>query len=310
MEVHRRTSSSVLGKLKPMHGYRALVPLLALAVLAGCKNEPLPPTLVVFTSDRDGSLQVYTMQANGASPTRITDLANANWDASLSGAGTKMVYTSTRGGNTDIYINNILGNNEQRRTSQAAAQYQAQLNLPGDKIAYVDEKDGNPEIYIMTSGGMNPVRLTTTANTVADTMPCFSPGGGRIAFVSNRDGNNEIYVMDTSGGSLIRITTDGADDITPVFTSGGDNIVFASNRGGTYQLYSRKSDGTGPTTQLTVSAGNKKNPSFSIDGQKMFFTNDALGNERIFMADANGANETDLSQGASNDTKTATWIAP
>ena len=81
---------------------------------------------------------------------------------------------------------------------------------PPSKIAFVSDRDGNAEIYVMDADGSNPTNLTN--NPAVDGFPVWSPDGRKIAFVSDLDGNAEIYVMDADGSNQTNLTNNPAYD--------------------------------------------------------------------------------------------------
>ena len=54
----------------------------------------------------------------------------------------------------------------------------------------------------------------------------------QIAFQSDRDRNDEIYVMDNDGGNQRNLTNNPADDRFPSWSADGTRIVFMSDRDG------------------------------------------------------------------------------
>jgi hypothetical protein len=171
----------------------------------------------------------------------------------------------------------------------------------GTKIAFERNLSGNFEVFVMNADGTNETRLTNSPN--ADLCPQWSPDGTKIVFRSSRDGNEEIYVMNANGTGQTRLTTNSVFEDFPSFSPDGTKIVFQRNP----QIVVMNADGTNPV-QLT-SVGNNFDPAFSPDGTKIVFDSTRDNNSEIYTMDANGANQTRLTNNPANiasDT-TASW---
>ena len=70
------------------------------------------PGKIVFSSERDGNSEIYTMNADGSGVTRLTNAPGDDSRGSFSADGTKIVFRSDRpphAGSTEIYIMNADG---------------------------------------------------------------------------------------------------------------------------------------------------------------------------------------------------------
>lgn len=106
--------------------------------------------------------------------------------------------------------------------------------------------------------------------------------------------NPEIYTMYEDGTGLTRLTVSNQNDLSPSIDPTGSKVVFASNRSNSrFEIYRVNADGTG-TTRLTNVAGDNRSPVFSPDGQKIAFYSRRTGTNNLFVMDANGANQTQL----------------
>ena len=158
-------------------------------------------------------------------------------------------------------------------------------------IAFSSTRDGNSEIYIMDTDGGNQVRLTNHPE--EDSNPSWSPDGRRIAFVSNRDkGYDHIYVMDSDGRHSTKLTKVGANR-TPAWSPDGKKIVYVRSKGG-YQIWVMDADG-GNKTRITH-AGLNVYPAWSPDGNRIAFASFKGGLPEIYVMDANGNNQQQLTQ--------------
>ena len=186
---------------------------------------------IAFVSERDGSPQVYIMNADGSNPTRLTQGGAVDQLPTWSPDGTRIAFQTNRDGNNEVYVMNADGSNPTNLTQSPAADEFPAWSPGGDQIAFKSDRDGNGEIYVMNVDGSRPTRLTN--NPADEYYPAWSPTGSQIAFVSNRDGNYEIYVMRPDGVGQTRVTSNPAWDADPAWAIGrGDDpvLAFASAR--------------------------------------------------------------------------------
>ena len=168
---------------------------------------------IVFTSARDGDLELYSMDADGSDVIRLTDRPGYDGGAFYSPDGSKIIWRAHypgEGPELEDY---------RRLLSQG-------LLRPGEL-----------EIYIMDADGSNQRQLTQLGG--ANFAPYWHPSGEKIVFSSNHhdpDGRDfEIYMINLDGSGLTRITYSEGFDGFPVFSPDGQHLVFGSNRnnGGT-----------------------------------------------------------------------------
>jgi Tol biopolymer transport system component len=165
---------------------------------------------IVFTSVRDGDLDLYTMDADGGNVRRLTDEVGYDGGAFFSYDGTRVVYRAHHP--TD---------------PQEIADYR---QLLADDLV----RPSRMEIWIMDADGSGKRQLTD--NGAANFAPYFSPDGERIVFASNMADpagrNFDLYLIDVDGSNLRQVTFHPDFDAFPMFSSDGTLLVWASNRHG------------------------------------------------------------------------------
>ena len=163
---------------------------------------------IVFTSVRDGDLELYSMNTDGTSVRRLTHRIGYDGGAFFSPDSRKIVYRASY-----------------PEDEKAKARY---LSLLGENLVEPRQLD----LYVMTADGSNPVQLTS--NRAANFCPFFHPDGKRIVFASNvsdpKGRNFDLYLVNLDGTGLERITFNETFDGFPMFSPDGKRLVFASNR--------------------------------------------------------------------------------
>ncbi len=75
---------------------------------------------IAFSSERDGNVEVYVMDADGSNPQRLTNSpSSTDRDPAWSPDRTKIAFESNRDGNDEVYLMNADGSNPQRLTNTA-----------------------------------------------------------------------------------------------------------------------------------------------------------------------------------------------
>jgi Tol biopolymer transport system component len=173
---------------------------------------------IVFTSSRDGDLELYTMEPDGTDVRRITNRPGYDGGAFFSHDGGKLVLRSA------------FPRNEDEAKEDVGLLAQA-LVRPSHMEITVCKRDGS---------GFRQV----TANGAANFAPYWFPDDRRIIFSSNmrgleeaqRTGNHslagnfDLFVIGEDGSGLEQVTTSPEFDSFPMFSPDGRHLVFASNR--------------------------------------------------------------------------------
>ena len=164
---------------------------------------------IVFTSVRDGDMEIYSMAADGSDVRRLTNLPGPDGGPFFSADGSKIVF---RG-----------------RHPQAGA---AEL---GDYFALLKQAIWRPtglELYVVDRDGSNLRQVTKLGG--ANFAPFFTPDGKRIIFSSNfknpKGRDFDLFLVNLDGTGVEQITFSPAFDGFPMFSPDGRHLVFASNR--------------------------------------------------------------------------------
>ncbi len=167
---------------------------------------------IVFTSVRDGDLELYTMDIDGNNVRRITYTPGYDGGAWFSADGQKILWRASR-----------------PKTEPEIGEYNTFLML--GMVAPT-----NMEVWIANADGTGMRQITNLGK--ANWAPNFTPGG-KVIFCSNfeypRGFPFNMYTINTDGTGLEKISRDNGFDAFPMFSPNGRQIVFCSNRnnGGT-----------------------------------------------------------------------------
>jgi Tol biopolymer transport system component len=167
---------------------------------------------VIFTSTRDGDLDLYRMRPDGTEAVRLTDVPGYDGGAFFSNDCKKIVWRASRpapGPELDDY-RKLLGQG---------------LVRPTKLEIWVADVDGQSI--------RNAHQVTQLG--AASFAPSFFPSGERILFSSNygdpKGREFDVWAVNVDGSGLERITYSPEFDGFPLFSPDGTHIAFSSNRG-------------------------------------------------------------------------------
>jgi len=302
-EMKKRTLLSGWQAMAALSG----VAILGAAALGGCGGGasagPGVPTLesrIVFASDRDGNLELYSMKPDGTDPQRLTNSAGIDTQPSWSFDRRQIAFASNRDGNFEIYLINRDGTNPRRLTNSATLDLDPAFAPDGQSVLFVSNRDGNAELYRVSINGGNPQRVTNTP-AVDELNPAWRRDGQKIAFAAAspnslfppvasapaaparisrvaserapRSGpgpteTSDIVIANPDGSNRENVTSQGAIDTEPTWSPDGQQIAFSrTTRNGSGQLYIV--DSSGENLRLLFSS-DQHNPVFAPDAQRKF----------------------------------------
>ncbi len=162
---------------------------------------------IVFTSVRDGDMEIYSMNGDGSDVRRLTRREGPDGGPFFSHDGKQIVF---------------------RGRTLAAAELADYRQLLAKSLW----RPTALEIFVMNDDGSNLRQVTSLG--AASFAPFFSPDDRKIIFSSNahnpKGRDFELFMINVDGTGLERITYNDTFDGFPMFSPDGTKLVFASNR--------------------------------------------------------------------------------
>ena len=167
-----------------------------------------PDGLIVFTSVRDGDMEIYSMKADGSDVKRLTERPGPDGGPFFSWDGKQIAF---RG-----------------RMMSAGAELDEYKGLLKEGLW----RPTSLELFVMNRDGSGLRQVTKLGS--ANFAPSWHPDGKRLIFASNHQDPKgrdfDIYMINVDGTGLERITYNDTFDGFPMFSPDGKKVVFASNR--------------------------------------------------------------------------------
>lgn len=168
---------------------------------------------MVYTSVKDGDLELYIMDLASGQEKRITHTPGYDGGAWFSPDGKKIIWRASR-----------------PQTPEELKEYR---ELLADNLVAPTRM----EVFVADADGSNVRQVTKLGQ--ANWAPAFMPDSRRIIFASNHEYKRgfpfNLYTVQEDGSGLTKISRDKGFDAFPMFSYDGRRLVFCSNRnnGGT-----------------------------------------------------------------------------
>jgi TolB protein len=163
---------------------------------------------IVFTSLREGDLDIYTMNADGSGVKRLTRELGYDGGPFFSPDGRWIVYRGHH--------------------PKAPEEVKRYKELLGQELVEPMLMD----LYVMRADGSRKRQITRLGG--ASFAPFFFPDSQRIIFASNYENAGssqfELYAVNRDGTRLERLTFAGGFNSFPMFSPDGKKLVWASSR--------------------------------------------------------------------------------
>jgi Tol biopolymer transport system component len=163
---------------------------------------------IVFTSVRDGDIELYRMDAAGKNVRRLTNTPGYDGGAFFNADCSRLLWRASR-----------------PKPGPELDEFKALL---ADGLV----RPKKLELYVANADGSEPVQITYLD--AAAFAPYWHPSGRRILFSTNfgdpKGREFDIYAIDDNGAGLERITFTPGFDGFPMFSPDGKTLAFSSNR--------------------------------------------------------------------------------
>lgn len=288
---------------------------LALVEMEGGVLKPLTHPPATFSGDRNGAISpdgkmlaflrspVYNIQdihlqplgenyEPEGEPRRLTNTGCCINAFVWSAGGREIEYVLEQNGQAELWTIGVAAGAEARRLRPLGAVGRGvTLSPQGDKVAYTDHTL-EEDIWRLEVGMVGEGRVERfLSSRRVDYNPRISPDGTRVTFGSSRSGSMQIYSSDSRGQNITQLTG-LASSLTgsPRWSPDGKEIAFDARMDGNSDIYVVGSGG-GKVRRLTTDAGPEYNPSWSRDGQWIYFSSNRSGLRQIWKGRADGTGE-------------------
>ena len=306
-------------------------------IIAACGTRP---STIVFISDRDGNLEIYSTDQSGKKQTNLTNTSSDESSPVVSPNGNLIAFLSTSEAGTAVEVIDFDGTGRKAVNQGPEMRRTHRWSPDSDRIAFIVAQGESPQIFVASIDGLTSMLLTSIAGDevgdwsldnsfvvfavrggeeqgiyvrnpdgvnefhvteTPDFSPVWSPDSSRIAFISTRDGNQEIYVMNSDGTEQRRLTNTDAPEYDVSWSPNGKHLLYVSERYGEAEIVVTDLDAA-KETRLTHNNAVDDQPVWSPKGRKIAFVSYLDGDAEIFIMAADGKDQVRVTNNDAEDT--------
>jgi len=155
---------------------------------------------ILFSSDRSGSLDLWSLELATGAIRRLTFDATDDWDPQWSPDGKHLLWSSNRGGHFEIWIAEPDGTGARQASADGRDAENPTMSADGAWIVYSSSNAAAPGIWKVRPDGRDATRLLAGAYT----LPELAPQSGWISAVETSPGNERaIRVFRLEDGAAV-----------------------------------------------------------------------------------------------------------
>lgn len=249
---------------------------------------------IAFTSERDGSADLYRVQVDGTSLERLTSHEAYDDQAAWSPDGKTVAFVSSRdSGTTDIWTVDVATKIARRVSASAGGDFRPNWSPDGEWIAFSSDRGTRIErdapewehlqrtsVYSVRPDGRDLRRLTTGERFAGS--PQWSSDGKRLVFYemnvvathkarTGRQSDSQIVSIEVATGARLEHSSGAGLKVSPQFLP-GDRVGYLIKGG--------EEQGIRYSTGARGTAGEIRNPSWTRDGAYVVFDRGRVGPTR------------------------------
>lgn len=183
---------------------------------------------IAFASAREGSFDIYVMNADGTGTKRLTSSQANDQGPTWSPDGSRIAFTRSTNV-AHVYVMQADGTGVRRLTDDdLTSEGEPAWSPDGRWIAYTHRASGSDfrEIWVVRPDGSG--RRSVTELKAKSFTPAWAPDSKRLAFSANRDGvRYDIYTIGVDGMDLRRPVRSSEDAFEPAWSPDGSEIAFS-----------------------------------------------------------------------------------
>ena len=254
---------------------------------------------IAFLSDRDGATDVFVIAGDGTSEARVTNTVESEGQPGWSGDGKGLWFTVFTNDASRIYSVGLDGRNQ--RLLGTVPGRALRMSPDGKRILYWTGTWTAMKMFVSNLDGSGARQLTDGSGVVWGAR--WSPDGKQVAFADkDAKGDLHIFVISADGSSRRQVSRLEASDLNeqmPSWSADGSKLaVQAGARGQPAHIW---------IVEVSTGAGQKlapheayqdEVPAWFPDGRRIAFQSDRTGRMEIWVMNADGTGQRQVTKEA------------
>ena len=223
---------------------------------------------IFFSSDRNGSLDIWSAPVKGGEPTAITTDSASDFAPIPSPDGETVAFYSNRSGNRDVWTIPRAGGVARQITFHEADDYHPDFSPDGRTIAFVSTRSGNRDIWLVPATGGEPRPVASHPS--MDQFPKWSPDGKTLVFESHREGKFRLWLVEVDTGTTRPLTEEIGRAVYPRWSPDGAHVYYTGLQGNIWRV-GVEAGKSQRLTNLQERPGALGGLALATDGETLYF---------------------------------------
>jgi len=234
---------------------------------------------VAFVMSNVGGMvsELYVVPVSGGEAKRLTfDKRTIFPSPAWTPNGNEILFSSSRSGSPRLWRISAAGGNPEPVAGGSMNAMGPTVSSRGNQLAYQEvlRQTDISRVDLMSKNLQPSQPVVVIGAKGRNFRPQFSPDGTRIAFESSQSGYNEIWVCDSDGSNCGSLTSLKGAAGAPRWSPDARYIAFEYRPHGYSEIYVTEVGEGQPRLVATFPGGDNGGPSWSRDGQWLYFYSD------------------------------------
>lgn len=239
--------------------------------------------------------ELFLVPALGGAERKICDLAVQRSRLSFSPDGRFLIVADTDAANerSGIFSVEVATGAKRRLTAppESSSDNSARFSPDGSKLAFLRNFNNvTDELFVVASAGNQPERQLTFDKTTIPGLAWSADGKKIILAMRTTALASNLRQISLDGGASELIAT-GNSVTNPAISADGRKIAYVEE---TYQTNIWRLEDKMPARKFIESSQDDHSPNFSPNNRQIVFVSSRTGNQEVWIADANGKNQRQL----------------